>query len=107
MAVGAGAARVRFNVRVVTVMERDIVMQGMRIQFWLLGLLALASPVRGAQYVDKPDTNSNYVAEPVLPPGTKSVQKQEGDYPYYGNAPAEMLHRHALGILARTREKAA
>ena len=44
-----------------------------------------------AQYTDKEDKNTNYVTEPVLPPGTTSVQSQEGDYPYYGNAPAELL----------------
>jgi branched-chain amino acid transport system substrate-binding protein len=56
----------------------------------LTGLLALA-PAGWCAYVEKQDTNTNYVAEPVLPPGTRSVQKPEGDYPYYGNVPDEML----------------
>lgn len=56
----------------------------------LLGSLLLIVPAT-AQYRDKPDTN-NYTAEPMLPAGTPSVQKQtEGTYPYYGNAPADML----------------
>ncbi len=56
----------------------------------LLGLLFVLPSAR-AQYQDKPDTNS-YTVEPLLPAGTPSVQKlQEGDYPYYGNCPAEML----------------
>jgi len=56
-------------------------------------LVSLLTFVPGAwgQYKDKPDTNTNYVVEPVLPPGTPAAQKQEGDYPYYGNAPAELL----------------
>ncbi len=56
-------------------------------------MLAVAGSVLSAraQYRDKPDTN-NVTAEPVLPAGTPSVQKQnEGEYPYYGNAPAELL----------------
>jgi branched-chain amino acid transport system substrate-binding protein len=55
-----------------------------------LGIAALL-PASAAQYVDKEDKNTNYVAEPLLPPGTASVQSQEGEYPYYGNAPAELL----------------
>jgi len=56
-------------------------------------LVSLLTFVPGAwcQYKDKPDTNTNYVVEPVLPPGTPAAQKQEGDYPYYGNAPAGLL----------------
>jgi branched-chain amino acid transport system substrate-binding protein len=56
----------------------------------LFNLLVFLPAIHG-QYVDKPDTNTNYVQEPVLPPGTVSVQKEDGDYPYYGNAPAELL----------------
>src|SRR5206468_5401637 len=44
-----------------------------------------------AQYNDKEDKTTNYIAEPLLPPDTKSVQGQEGEYPYYGGAPAELL----------------
>jgi len=55
-------------------------------------LLALA-PSGWCAYVEKGDANTtnNYVAEPVLPAGTPAVQKPEGDYPYYGNVPEEML----------------
>jgi branched-chain amino acid transport system substrate-binding protein len=57
----------------------------------LVGLLALA-PVGWCQYVGKEDKNTNYVVEPVLQPGTSSVQKaREGDYLYYGNVPDELL----------------
>jgi len=48
-------------------------------------------PIDAAQYSDKEDKNTNYVSEPLLAPGTASVQSQEGDYPYYGGAPAELL----------------
>lgn len=57
----------------------------------LLLLFAGASSANAAQYVDKPDTTTNYVSEPLLAPGTASAQPQEGDYPYYGGAPAELL----------------
>jgi len=44
------------------------------------------------KYTDKPDTNTNYPVEPILPPGAAAVPKlEEGDYPYYGNAPDELL----------------
>ena len=63
----------------------------------LINVLALA-PAGWCGYEDKPDTNTNYIAEPVLPPGTRPAQKSEGDYPYYGgeypfygNVPEEML----------------
>jgi len=49
-----------------------------------------ALPAGAAQYTDKEDKNTNYITEPVLPPGTTSVQSQEGDYPYW-KAPAELL----------------
>ena len=49
------------------------------------------SPAGAAAYVDKPDNNTNYLSEPLLPSGTAAVQTPEGDYPYYGNAPAELL----------------
>ncbi len=60
----------------------------------LLSLLPLALLVSSArsQYADKPDLNTNYTQEPVLPAGTPPGQPViEGDYPYYGNAPAELL----------------
>ena len=63
----------------------------------LINVLALA-PAGWCAYADKEDTNTNYIAEPVLPPGTPAAQKSGdgypfygGEYPYYGNAPAEML----------------
>jgi branched-chain amino acid transport system substrate-binding protein len=53
--------------------------------------ILLAPSFCWAQYRDKPDTNA-YTAEPVLAPGTPVIQKQaEGEYPYYGNVPPEML----------------
>ncbi len=56
-----------------------------------LSLLLLLSTAL-AQYRDKPDLNTNYTVEPVLPAGTPSAQsKVEGEYPYYGNAPDELL----------------
>jgi len=62
-----------------------------RIPFASCALLMLAFSA-AAQYKDKPDTGTNYTAEPILPPGATSVQKaDEGDYPYYGNAPNELL----------------
>jgi branched-chain amino acid transport system substrate-binding protein len=48
-------------------------------------------PASAAQYTDKEDKNTNYVTEPLLAPGTTSVQAQDGEYPYYGGAPAELL----------------
>jgi branched-chain amino acid transport system substrate-binding protein len=43
-------------------------------------------------YVDKDDINPFKTQEPVLPPGTHSVLTPlPGQYPYYGNAPADML----------------
>ena len=65
----------------------------------LTGLLALA-PAGWCAYEEKEDTtpNTNFIAEPVLPAGTRPAQKSEGDYPFYGgnypfygNVPEEML----------------
>jgi branched-chain amino acid transport system substrate-binding protein len=63
----------------------------------LINVLALA-PAGWCAYADKEDTNTNYIAEPVLPQGTPAAQKPGGDYPcyggeypFYGNAPEEML----------------
>jgi branched-chain amino acid transport system substrate-binding protein len=53
--------------------------------------IATILPASAAQYADKEDKNTNYVTEPLLAPGTASVQSQEGDYPYYGGAPPELL----------------
>jgi branched-chain amino acid transport system substrate-binding protein len=51
----------------------------------------LSVPTAWAQYRDKPDTNA-YTVEPLLPAGAPAVQKQEeGEYPYYGNCPADLL----------------
>ena len=63
----------------------------MKRQFLILTSVLALVPSGWCDYAEKPDTNTNYVAEPVLPAGTRSVQKIEGDYPYYGNAPQEML----------------
>jgi branched-chain amino acid transport system substrate-binding protein len=60
-------------------------------------MLTLAAILGSAQpgwcaYEDKPDKNPNAAPEPVLQPGTPSVfQVGPGEYPYYGNAPADML----------------
>ncbi len=59
--------------------------------FLILTSLLAIIPAGRSDYVEKPDTNTNYIAEPVLPAGTHSVQKIQGDYPYYGNVPDEML----------------
>jgi branched-chain amino acid transport system substrate-binding protein len=63
----------------------------------MTGLLAVA-PAGWCAYVEKEDTNTNFIAEPILPPGTPPAQKSAGDYPfyggdypYYGNVPEEML----------------
>jgi len=43
----------------------------------LINVLALA-PAGWCAYADKEDTNTNYIAEPVLPPGTPAAQKIRG-----------------------------
>jgi branched-chain amino acid transport system substrate-binding protein len=49
-------------------------------------------PKGSCGYEDKPEKNSNATTEPVLKPGTPSVQQvQPGEYPFYGNAPLDML----------------
>ena len=64
-----------------------------RTQLLMFALLAfVASGAAQYKYTDKPDTSTNYSVEPILSPGAASVQKlEEGDYPYYGNAPDELL----------------
>jgi branched-chain amino acid transport system substrate-binding protein len=60
----------------------------------LLSLLALTGVAAQGwcAYIDKEDKNTNFVVEPVLPSGTPSAQhKQEGDYPYYGKVPDQLL----------------
>ena len=59
--------------------------------FLLLFSLSAIVPSGRCGYEDKPDTNANYKIEPVLAPGTPSVQLPKGQYPYYGNAPEDML----------------
>ena len=65
--------------------------------FAIASLLAIFSFLAGmelaqaAQYTDKEDTSTNYVTEPMLPSGIASLQPLEGEYPYYGGAPAELL----------------
>jgi branched-chain amino acid transport system substrate-binding protein len=57
----------------------------------LMSLLLVAYSGHCA-YVDKEDKTTNYTGEPVLEPGASSVfQSKPGEYPYYGNAPADML----------------
>jgi len=48
-------------------------------------------PAGHSAYLTKEDNKTNYPAEPFLQPGAASAQVQQGDYPYYGNAPAELL----------------
>lgn len=53
--------------------------------------LALPPAVQGA-YVDKDDKNVYSTTEPVLAPGAASIlTPRPGEYPYYGNAPSDML----------------
>jgi branched-chain amino acid transport system substrate-binding protein len=64
-------------------------------RLWMLwlGLVACLplAPSGQCQYADKPDTNAT-ITEPIVPNQTAPAQKQlEGDYPYYGNAPDELL----------------
>jgi branched-chain amino acid transport system substrate-binding protein len=66
-------------------------LQGVTSLLLALGLLAFAPSGRCA-YVDKEDTNFISTTEPMLKPDTSSVlTSQPGEYPYYGNAPADML----------------
>jgi branched-chain amino acid transport system substrate-binding protein len=59
--------------------------------FVVLFSLAFASSGRCA-YVDKEDPLPPSVAEPALASGTASlIAPQPGEYPYYGNAPTDML----------------
>jgi len=55
-------------------------------------VLFAGTPLGRCAYVDKDDTNFNATAEPILKPGASSIlTSQPGEYPYYGNAPADML----------------
>ena len=61
-------------------------------------LLAAGAAGRCGGYVEKPDTYTNYIPEPVLPQCAPAAQQPEdaypfygGNYPYYGNVPEEML----------------
>jgi branched-chain amino acid transport system substrate-binding protein len=55
-------------------------------------VLFVSPTSRAAGHTDKADTNTNYAAEPILAPGTPARQKSSpGEYPYYGNAPDELL----------------
>jgi branched-chain amino acid transport system substrate-binding protein len=58
----------------------------------LTGLLTLA-PAGWCAYEEKEDTttNTNFITEPVLAPGTPTAQQPAGAYPYYGCVPDEML----------------
>src|SRR5579872_3944452 len=66
------------------------IMAGPALALWLC-LLAFAPSAHSA-YVDKEDKNPYSTTEPVPAPGTPSVlAPKPGEYPYYGNAPADML----------------
>ena len=58
----------------------------------LTGLLALA-PAGWCAYEEKedPTASTNFIAEPVLAPGTPAALQPAGAYPYYGCVPDEML----------------
>jgi ABC-type branched-subunit amino acid transport system substrate-binding protein len=60
---------------------------------WLVLLPLLFPPTSfGVGYEDKEDKNTNYVVEPILARGTPHRQNSSpGEYPYYGNAPEELL----------------
>jgi len=54
-------------------------------------VMAFAPPGFGA-YVDKEDSALTSSSEPILRPGTPALlEPKPGEYPYYGNAPADML----------------
>src|SRR6516225_10533881 len=58
----------------------------------LASMCAVVVPVGRCAYVDKDDKSVYSNSEPVLAPGTASViAPLPGQYPYYGNAPADML----------------
>jgi branched-chain amino acid transport system substrate-binding protein len=68
-----------------------------KICLFLTGLLA-AVPSGWSQYTDKPDTNTNYITEPISPQCAPAEQQPAGDYPlyggdypFYGGVPNEML----------------
>src|SRR5579859_2086614 len=71
--------------------SRSTFCQTSRILFASLLLISFVAPAFCA-YIDKDDTNLTSSVEPVLKPGTASVlAPRPGEYPYYGNAPADML----------------
>ncbi len=65
----------------------------------LMAFCALSvAPAGWCGYAGKEDTNTNYIAEPVLPSGLPATNKTAegyplygGVYPFYGNVPVEML----------------
>ena len=59
--------------------------------FLIAASLIAIVPAGWCDYVEKPDTNTNYVAEPILAPGTPAAEHPDGAYPYYGCVPDEML----------------
>ena len=72
-------------------MRAELKRLGMPLVVLCLGSVGMLSSGHCA-YVDKADTNLTSSAEPVLKPGTPSVlTSHPGEYPYYGNAPADML----------------
>src|SRR6266516_3147576 len=57
----------------------------------LLCVLALA-PAGRCAYIDKEDKDAYSTPEPIPAPGAPGVTTPiPGQYPYYGNAPADML----------------
>lgn len=71
-------------------LKRPWILAGPALALWLC-LLAFA-PSAHCAYVDKDDKNLYAPAEPVPAPGTPPLPAPKpGEYPYYGNAPADML----------------
>ena len=57
-----------------------------------LPVLLMLGSTQAAAYLDKEDKYTNYLVEPLPAPGAPSRrQTGPGEYPYYGNAPEELL----------------
>lgn len=64
---------------------------GLRLRpVWMLALLVVLAGLGRADYVEREDSKTNKVTEPVLASGTKAVPLPAGEFPYYGNVPEEM-----------------
>jgi branched-chain amino acid transport system substrate-binding protein len=64
----------------------------MKIWIILLAGMCALQPDGRCAYIDKDDPSAYSSTEPAVAPGTPSVlDSKSGDYPYYGNAPTDML----------------